>query len=678
MIAQAICTSIGIITVLILFGSAHHVYAQEPDIKIKEWDVPSPNSAPHDIVVDNKTGITWFTEISANKIGRFDPKTEQFKEFDIPTQSSGPHGLVIDEASDNIIWFTEMSGSKIGKLDAETGKVDEFPTPTPNSGPHTPIMGKGVVWFTEIQASKIGRLNLTTGVIDEFPTPTAGSSPYGIITDSEGNAWFAELTGHKIGKVDADTGKIIEYSTPTNNSGTRRIAIDGEGKLWFTEYNSAKIGSFDPKTEEFKEYETISPSSGPYAIWVDIYDNVWFSMTNSYKVGKFDQSAGKLQEYDLPTSRTIIRFMYADSQGNVWFANNSNNKIGVITANEGEKDGDLAALPSPYPPIVITKVDPWTPLRGPDDGVKPCLVQGSSGQIDNWAYAWIELSNITNETLTTTDVVTIEVKSINSSGIGGSGSSEGLSDSLVLEPNQSCIIATSNPIFTRIGVGGGEGNSPTPGADKGGAIVSINYTISNTSSYDGVYTYSTPALSDPYGDLAYWQLDSGKWIFKDNMAGKRNLSRTMLTDMTTPANVPILVNLTLPEDIQAPAVIQLGLSFINSTTKQQINDVTVVYEIEYKGSPLLYNIRNGGHTNTGSDVKYIVVNQTGSLDIAVKITALNREAAGGSFDRLANPEAAQFTVAVVPEFGSHIASILVGTSIAGLAGLRKYFGLQKK
>lgn len=662
--------SIGILTVVILLASAHHVYAQQPEIEIKEWDVPTPKSAPHDIVVDNQTGIVWFTETDANKIARFDPKTEQFKEFDIPMPSSGPHGLVIDENDSNIIWFTEITGSNIGKLDAETGKVVEFPTPSPNSGPHTPIMGRGVLWFTEIQASKIGRLNPTTGAIDEFPTPTMGSSPYGIVIDPEGNAWFAELTGHKIGKVDAKTGEITEYPTPTSDSGTRRMAIDSEGKLWFTEYNAAKIGSFDLKTEQFKEYDTISSSSGPYAIWVDIYDNVWFSMTNSYKVGKFDQNTGKLQEYDLPTPNTTIRFIYSDSEGNVWFANNNNNKIGLITASESEKDRNQVPSSSHYPPIVISKLDPWAPLRGLDDGVKPCLVFGSPSQINGWAYAWVELSNLTNETLTTFGLFDIEVESINPQGIGGAGSTFGFTDSLVLEPKQSCIIATSNLISTRIGVGGGEGNGPPPGADKHGAIVSINYTISNPPSFGGAYTYSTAGLSDPYGDLAYWRLDAdmGKWIFKDDLAGKRNLNKTTLTGMTTPANAPIMVNLTIPEEIKAPTVVQLELSFINSTSNQLINkNTTVVYEIEYKGSPLFHDIeRNAGHTSTGSDIKYIVVNQTGSLDIAAKVTALNREAMGGSFERFDDPEVAQFTTAVVPEFSLVLAGVVTAISLAAI------------
>jgi virginiamycin B lyase len=111
-----------IIIIIILLLATPHIYAQQGGVTIKEWEVPTPNSAPHDIVVDDRNGTVWFTEINANKIGKFDPGTEQFQEFDIPTPSSRPHGLVVDENGN--IWFTEMAGSKIGKLDVETGQVD--------------------------------------------------------------------------------------------------------------------------------------------------------------------------------------------------------------------------------------------------------------------------------------------------------------------------------------------------------------------------------------------------------------------------------------------------------------------------------------------------------------------------------------------------------------------------
>ncbi|HEX7033721.1 MAG TPA: hypothetical protein VF172_12045 [Nitrososphaera sp.] len=345
---------------------------------------------------------------------------------------------------------------------------------------------------------------------------------------------------------------------------------------------------------------------------------------------------------------------------------------------------------SPYdPPIIITRADPWTPLRGIDDDVKPCLPEdGRLSQVDGFAYAWIELTNIKNETLTTAGPFDIEVESANPLGIGGTGSTFGFTESVVLEPDESCIIATADIFSTRRGVGGGEGSGPPPGADKDGATVSINYSISNASIWSGAYSYSTPALSDPYGDLAYWELDadSGEWTFRDDMAGMRNLGTVTLTQATAPGSVPIMVNLTMPQEIRAPSVVRLELSFFNATTGQLINDgtTTVVYEIEYRGSPLYYATeRYSGHTSTGNDVKYLVANQTGSLDIAVRVTALNEEAAaaGASSDRLDNPEAAQFTAVVVPEFGPVLVGIVTAASLAAIVlvvKIKTLFGWRQK
>ncbi|MEP0826218.1 MAG: YncE family protein [Nitrososphaera sp.] len=353
----------------------------------------------------------------------------------------------------------------------------------------------------------------------------------------------------------------------------------------------------------------------------------------------------------------------------VGLAYSSNNRS-IYVANWGSKFFSVIPAPkapepsAPFAPIVITKVDPWAPLRGLDERTRPCLPEDSLGQVDGFAYAWIELTNIKNKAIATTGPFTIEVRPVNPLGIGGAGSDSEFPGRLVLEPNESCIISTANLFSTRLGVGGSEGSGPPPGADKDGATVSINYSINDPSIWGGEYSDSTPALSDPYGDLAYWELDadSGRWIFRDDLAGMRNLTNITLTQLTSPGSVPVIVNLTMPEEIRAPSVVKLELSFFNATTRQLINDnvTTVVYEIEYKDSPLpnateKYN----GQTSTGSDVKYFVANQTGSIDIAVKITALNREAAGGSFDHLDTPETARFTAVVVPEFGTALADIII-------------------
>lgn len=362
------------IIMMFVFSSVLQVNAESDSIVVKEWDIPTPNSAPHDIVVGSN-GMIWFTEFNSNKIGMFNPNTEEFKEFPIPTPSSKPHGLVSDIHGN--IWFTEVGAAKIGKLDPVTGAIVEFSTPTSNAGPHTPIFAdENTLWFTEQSASQIGKMDIITGQMQEFETLTESANPYGIITDEKGNAWFAELRGHYVGRVDAVTGVVTEYSLPTENSGPRRIAIDSNGILWITQYNVGKIASLDPVTNEIREYDTSVKSSGPYAIWVDPNDNVWFSMTGIYKMGKFDQTTQMIQEYDMPSPETHIKFIHSDDDGNIWFPNYNNNKIGVILADASQgKDGSDKTTSVPKQSIAYFP----PPVKQVKAGTEPANVTCTEG-----------------------------------------------------------------------------------------------------------------------------------------------------------------------------------------------------------------------------------------------------------------------------------------------------------
>jgi hypothetical protein len=64
-------------------------------VTIREFDVPTPKSRPHDPAVA-PDGSLWYTGQAANKLGRLDPATQKFKEFPLKTPGSGPHGLVAD------------------------------------------------------------------------------------------------------------------------------------------------------------------------------------------------------------------------------------------------------------------------------------------------------------------------------------------------------------------------------------------------------------------------------------------------------------------------------------------------------------------------------------------------------------------------------------------------------
>jgi streptogramin lyase len=54
--------------------------AGDLNVSIREYDVPTPKSRPHDPAVA-PDGALWYTGQMANQLGRLDPKTGTFKEF---------------------------------------------------------------------------------------------------------------------------------------------------------------------------------------------------------------------------------------------------------------------------------------------------------------------------------------------------------------------------------------------------------------------------------------------------------------------------------------------------------------------------------------------------------------------------------------------------------------------
>lgn len=72
-------------------------------------------SLPYWIAISS-SGDVWFNEHFANRIGRFDPATSQLTEFDIPTNNSSPLMLSVDDQR-GVVWFTEFAGNALGVVD---------------------------------------------------------------------------------------------------------------------------------------------------------------------------------------------------------------------------------------------------------------------------------------------------------------------------------------------------------------------------------------------------------------------------------------------------------------------------------------------------------------------------------------------------------------------------------
>jgi len=307
------------------------VIAGSAEVSIKEWQVPTPGSRPHDPLA-TRDGSLWYTGQMANVLGRLDPKTGQFKEYPLKTAHSGPHGLAEDKSGN--IWYTGNTGALIGKLDPKTGAVSEYKMPDPDAkDPHTLIFDQsGILWFTVQNANRIGRLDPQIGEIKLLTPPTPKARPYGMAVNSKGAVFFVEFGTNKVGSVDPKTLEIREYVLPDPASRPRRITITSDDIVWYSDYSRGYLGRLDPATGKVTEWQSPSgPKSAPYGISA-INDIIWYSESESTPntVVRFDPKIEKFQSWAIPGGGNIVRNTSVTRDGDFVLANSLVNAVTLV------------------------------------------------------------------------------------------------------------------------------------------------------------------------------------------------------------------------------------------------------------------------------------------------------------------------------------------------------------
>lgn len=300
-------------------------------VRIEEWDIPTPQSLPHDPAVA-KDGSLWYTGMQSNTIGRLDPKTGKIKEYPLKTSGSGPHGLVADKEGN--IWFTANYRGYIGKLNPQTGEVREFPIPNPAAGdPHTPVFDqRGILWFTVQLGNFVGRLDPRTGAITLKPSPTPNSKPYGIAVNSKRVIFFCEFGTEKLARISPLTFEITEYLLP-KGARPRRLTITSDDKVYYTDYARGYLGRLDPNTGKIKEWG--SPGgheSKPYGITATPDGKVWYSESGvkPNTIVRFDPETESFATWPVPSGGNVIRNMAATPKGEIYLACSGANKVGIV------------------------------------------------------------------------------------------------------------------------------------------------------------------------------------------------------------------------------------------------------------------------------------------------------------------------------------------------------------
>ena len=302
-------------------------------VQIMEYEVPTPNSRPHDPAVA-PDGSLWYTGQAANKLGRLDPKTGEFKEYPLKTPKSGPHGLVADK--DDNIWFTAISGGYVGKLDPRTGEIAEYrPSGGGEIDPHTPVFDHdGILWFTNEETNYIGRLDPKSGKMTLIKSPTPHAVPYGIVILQNRTPFFCEFGTNKLASVDPSTMKIREYILPAASARPRRIALAPDGTIYYTDFARGYLGHFDPSGGKLLK-EWLSPGgseSEPYGIAITNDGEVWYSESGvkPNTLVRFDPKSERFSTKQIPSGGGVVRNMVATSDRRLYLACSGVNEVAVV------------------------------------------------------------------------------------------------------------------------------------------------------------------------------------------------------------------------------------------------------------------------------------------------------------------------------------------------------------
>jgi virginiamycin B lyase len=298
------------LTVLLPFSAAAQV--------LTEFPTPTSAASPFAITV-GPDGAMWFSEASANKIGRV-TTAGSITEFGGLT-GTFPDGIVT--GPDNNLWFVEFTGAqKVGRM-TTTGTLTEFPL---GGNPQGIAAGPdGNLWIPQNTGNVIVRMNTSGVITGTFPL-VLGSAPRHITAGPDGNLWFAESANPaRIGRI-TTAGVLTEFAIPTPTGSPFGITSGPDGNLWFTEANVPKIGRITTAgviTEFPVNGQPLLIAPGPDGA-------LWFGEGNGNKIGRITTS-GAYTEYTPPTASSSPTGVVTGPDRNLWITESGPSLIGRLT-----------------------------------------------------------------------------------------------------------------------------------------------------------------------------------------------------------------------------------------------------------------------------------------------------------------------------------------------------------
>jgi virginiamycin B lyase len=305
---------------------------------VTEYDLPRPETLPHDAVADAK-GMIWYGDFGTHVLGVLDPKSGKVTEYKLPiTKPGAPQGsldVVLDKQGN--IWLGTMYQGSLAKFDTRTKTFQTWGSPTfldrddARIAMVMPINDDedGQVWIGgdneyqfDVKTGEWKTVDYSVGLKDRKVLRELSS--YGVASDTKNNFYGMNLNGTYIIRVDARTKAVTPFATPTPNAGPRRGHMDDHDRLFFAEFRANKIGMFDTRTETFQEWPVLTPWTNVYDAISDTAGFAWAGGMNNDRIVRVNTKSGETVEYLLPRSTNVRRVNVDNSTPTptFWIGNN--------------------------------------------------------------------------------------------------------------------------------------------------------------------------------------------------------------------------------------------------------------------------------------------------------------------------------------------------------------------
>ena len=302
-------------------------------------EFPIPTSGGFPSYITSAGGDLWFTEESANKIGRI-TTAGTITEFPSGSSGAGPYDIIT--GPDGAVWFGALISQSIVRID-RSGAVTFVPIPTASAHPEQLVSdtSANLIWFTESIGHKVGMYNLTTKALTEFPIspgPFSAARPTGIALDTAGNIWVSDFGNDQVIEM-SRTGTILQRLGLPGSGGPFSLTawymtLGADSNVWLTELSggpkfTGAIARINPATLAITTFVPTGSSPGSVGIAVGP-GGIWTTGGNEDLIRT--SYAGAISEFVVPGS-----LGYGIGEGpdsNMWFVDQNQNTIDRVTISK--------------------------------------------------------------------------------------------------------------------------------------------------------------------------------------------------------------------------------------------------------------------------------------------------------------------------------------------------------